>query len=392
VQTPTITSDRELEFLSERLGDAELIGLDTEFVSEDTFYPELCLVQIITPDEAAVVDPQKVDVRPLWHALAQARGVVIIHAAREELNFVLRSVGAMPARVFDVQIAAGFASNEYPAAYSSVVGKFLGQQPMKGEQRTDWRRRPLTESQITYALEDVRYLLPLFAKLSELLERRGRTAWFDEETAAWRNEILTAQDRKDWRRVSGIGTLTWRSLGIVRELWHWRQEEARRLNQPPKRLLRDDLLVEIARRKTDQVDQILAIRGMQRKDLTRKARELAACVQRGLTTPLEPLARSAPREPPSQLNLLGQFLTPALTTICRRADVAASMVGTASDVRELIAYRFGFGAPSDETPLLLRGWRALLVGNLLDDLLSGNKSIRIRNARHEDPLAFDDVS
>jgi ribonuclease D len=98
-------------------------------------------VQLITPHEAAVVDPQKVDVRPLWHAVSQARGVVVWHAGREEMNFLLRSVGKMPERVFDVQIAAGFASNEYPAAYSSVVGKFLGQQPLKGEQRTDWRRR-----------------------------------------------------------------------------------------------------------------------------------------------------------------------------------------------------------------------------------------------------------
>jgi ribonuclease D len=107
---------------------------------------------------------------------------------------------------------------------------------------------------------------------------------------------------------------------------------------------------------------------------------------------LERSERSAQRDPPSQLGLLGQFLTPALTSICRRAEVAASMVGTASDVRDLVAYRFGFdGARTDETPALLQGWRAELVGNLLDDLLSGKKSIRIANPRHEDPLAFDAV-
>jgi ribonuclease D len=232
--------------------------------------------------------------------------------------------------VFDVQIAAGFASNEYPAAYASVVGKFLGQQPMKGEQRTDWRRRPLTEAQITYALEDVRYLLPLYDKLTQLLDRTGRRGWFDEEIDSWCDEVASAQDRKDWRRVSGIGSLNWRSLAIVRELWHWRQDEAKRLNQPPKRLLRDDLLVEIAKRRIDNPDQILAIRGMQRNDLKRKVGDLVACVQRGEATPLEPTGRSSQREPPSQLNLLGQFLTPALTTICRRAEVAASMVGTAT--------------------------------------------------------------
>ena len=206
---------------------------------------------------------------------------------------------------------------------------------------------------------------------------------------AWRTEILSAQDRKDWRRVSGIGSLNWRSLAVVRELWHWRQEEARRVNQPPKRLLRDDLLVEIAKRRTDKPDQILAIRGMQRNDLKRKVHELVACVQRGEANPLEPTGRSAQRDPPPQLNLLGQFLTPALTTICRRAEVAASMVGTASDVRDLIAHHFGFSGAGQETPLLLRGWRAELVGNLLDELLTGRRSIRIRNAKSDDPLAFD---
>jgi ribonuclease D len=351
----------------------------------------LCLIQLITPDEAAVVDPQKVDVRPLWHAVSQARGVVIWHAGREELNFLLRSVGAMPQRLFDVQIAAGFASNEYPAAYATVVGKFLGRQPMKGEQRTDWRRRPLSEGQINYALEDVRYLIPLYERLTGLLGERGRRSWFDEEMQAWCDDVAAAQDRKDWRRVSGIGSLNWKSLAIVRELWNWRQDEARRLNQPPKRLLRDDLLVEIAKHKSDNADKILAIRGMQRNDLKRKARELVECVQRGLAAPLEPSPRGGTREPPSQLNLLGQFLTPALTTICRRAEVAASMVGTATDVRDLIAYRYDFGG-ADETPLLLRGWRAELVGNLLDELLAGKRSIRIRNPQHEDPLAFDDVS
>jgi ribonuclease D len=391
VNAPTIIAEPDLEALCERLSAAEAIGLDTEFVSEDTFHPELCLVQLITPAESAVVDPHKVDVRPLWHALSQARGVVVCHAGREEMNFLLRSVSRMPPRVFDVQIASGFVSNEYPAAYSSVVGRFLGQQPLKGEQRTDWRRRPLSEAQVLYALEDVRFLLPLHAKLAELLDRRDRRRWFDEETVAWREEIASAQDRKDWRRVSGIGSLNWRSLSIVRELWHWRQEEARRLNQPPKRLLRDDLLVEIAKRRVSNPEQILAIRGMQRNDLKRKVRDLAACVERGLATPLEPVGRGAQREPPQQLNLLGQFLTPALTTICRRAEVAASLVGTATDVRDLIAHRFDFGGGGDETPLLLRGWRAELVGNLLDDLLAGNKSIRIRNPDHEDPLAFDDV-
>ena len=388
----TITRPTDLESLCQRLRDVPLIGVDTEFVSEDTFYPELCLIQIATADEMAVIDPQEVDVGILWHALVDGDHVTVMHAAREELNFILRAVGKLPADLFDVQIAAGFCSNEYPAAYNSVVNRFLGHKPLKGEQRTDWRKRPLTKAQIKYALEDVRYLLPLYEKQQELLAEKGRLDWARDEIEVWSGEVVAAQDRKDWRRVSGIGRLNQKGLAIVRELWHWRYEQAKRLNQPQKRILRDDLMVEIANRKTDRRDQILAIRGLQRGLLKRKVDELIACVRRGLDSPEARRPRSSRGETPTQLNLLGQFLTPALTTICRQAGVAASLVGTASDVRDFIAYRLGFpGVDEDVLPALAEGWRAELVGNLIDDLLAGKKSIRIVNARDPDPLGFDGV-
>jgi ribonuclease D len=151
--------------------------------------------------------------------------------------------------------------------------------------------------------------------------------------------------------------------------------------------------VEIAKRITDRPDQILAIRGLQRNDLKRNAEELAACVRRGLDAPRERRDAIERGELPSQLNILGQFLTPALTAICRRAEVAASLVGTASDVRELIAHRMGFDyGESASQPALKESWRGELVGNLLDDLLTGRKSIRIANANQKHPLAFDDVT
>lgn len=377
----------------DRLGATDELGIDTEFVSEDTFYPELCLIQISTREEMKVVDPQQVDVAPFWRFLAEGERTVVLHAGREELNFILRSAGAAPPRLFDVQLAAAFCSNEYPSAYHAVVNRVLGEKPLKGEQRTDWRRRPLSESQIQYALEDVRHLLPLYDRLRQLLSERNRLGWLEEELGSWRSAVVAAQDRKDWRRVSGIGKLNGQCLAIVRELWLWRHNHAERINQPPKRVLRDDLLVEIAKRKVDRPDQILAIRGLQRNDLKRKADELAACVRRGLDAPRESRDRLQRRELPSQINILGQFLTPALTAICRRAEVAASLVGAAGDVRALIAHEMGLqDADDDGQPALTQDWRGELVGNLLEDLLHGRKSIRIDDPRRKLPLTFDDVA
>jgi len=372
------------------LRSAGQIGIDTEFVSEDTFYPELCLIQIATREELAVVDPQQVDVQPFWQLLASGDHVTVLHAGREELNFLLRAMNRLPRDLFDIQIAAGFCSNEFPAAYGSVVSKFIGHKPQKGQQRTDWRRRPLSKDQLNYALEDVRYLLPVYDRLRAMLNERDRLDWLDEEMSTWQAQVVAAQDRQDWRRVSGIGKLNHRGLAIARELWQWRYREAQNRNQPQKRILRDDLLVELAKHQVDDPEKISDIRGMSRGLLRHKAAELADCVRRGLQAPAERMPKDPRGRAPSQLNLLGQFLTPALNTICRRATVAASMVGTANDVRELLSYRLGFDK-SGTVPALTQGWRAELVGNLIDELIAGKKSIRIDNPRDEDPLAFDEI-
>jgi ribonuclease D len=394
VSHETITSPAQLADFCDRLARADRIGIDTEFVSEDTFRPELCLVQVATAEDLAVIDPYRVpDLSRFWRTLGEGSHVTIAHAAREELNFALLACGQPLANLFDTQIAAGFCSNEYPASYGSVVNKFLNIRAAKGEQRTDWRRRPLTEHQVDYALEDVRYLLPLYDAIHRRLKRSNRVDWLAEEMNEWISEVRQTRERPRWRRVSGIGSLSPRSLAVVRELWLWRHQQAERRDTPPRRILRDDLIVELAKRKSDNVERIRAIRGMQRTMKRETIDEIAACIRRGLEAPLQEFQRQGQEAMPSQLNVLGQFLSPALSSICRSANVATSLVGTATDVRDLIAYRLGFvNSDADESPpLLARGWRAELVGHLIEELLAGKKSIRIIDPLSEHPLGFDVV-
>ncbi len=372
---------------------ADRIGFDTEFVSEDTFRPELCLVQVIVGDHMAVIDPQKVsDLTPFWEALGDGDHITIAHAAREEINFSLSAIGRPPANIFDTQLAAAFCSTEYPAAYSSVVTRFLNVRLAKGEQRTDWRRRPLTEEQINYALEDVRHLFALHDQITGLINQFGRAAWLAEETTAFVEEVIAARTRERWRKVSGSGNLGPRNLAIVRELWRWRQEEAERRDLPPKRILRDDLIVELAKRKTADPDKIRAVRGMQYGSLKKSVPAIASRVQQGLDAPVDDLVSKRHKSPPPQLNLLGQVLGPAINSVCRNESMAASLTGTATDVRDMIAYRLGFAGKDAQEPTLAGGWRAELIGNLIDDLLSGRKSIRIADPKKEHPLAIDDVA
>jgi ribonuclease D len=219
-----------------------------------------------------------------------------------------------------------------------------------------------------------------------------RLEWLAEEMDRWLQNLRDARDRPRWRRVSGLGNLSPRSLAIVRELWHWRRAEAERRDIPPRRVLRDDLIVELAKRKSDNPDRIRAVRGMHQSVKRGTLEAIAECVRRGLAAPLGDIEKRPQEAMPSQLNLLGQFLAPALSSICRSANVATSLAGTATDVRDLIAYRMGFReTDEDSPPLLATGWRAELVGHLIEDLLAGKKSIRIEDPLSEHPLAFDPV-
>ena len=387
-----VTTDKQLRQLCHELAAAPSIAFDTEFVSEHTYRPELCLIQVAAGERMVVIDPQSMsDITPFWELLAAPGHDTIVHAGREELLFCLASVGAPPTRLFDVQIAAGLVGNEYPAGYGSLLFKLLGTRLDKGETRTDWRRRPLSASQISYALDDVRYLDALSGKLRGRLEQLGRTAWLEGEMQAWKDDVAATRGDERWWKVSGTSGLSRRNLAVVREIWRWRESEAEKRDCPTRRVLRDDLIIELAKRKSADVKQIRAVRGMERRDLDRALPQLAAAIKRGLELPEDQLPAPQQREVPAQLNVLGQFLSTALAGICRAAELAPSIVGTASDVRELVAFRLGLTNGDEGPPLLGRGWRAEIVGRMIDDLLAGRVAVRIGDPLAAEPLVFEPV-
>ncbi|NLY00436.1 MAG: ribonuclease D [Rhodopirellula sp.] len=388
MQHTNVTTDQELRDFCRELSGARLIALDTEFVAEQTYRPVLCLIQVATEDRLALIDPIGVgDLTPFWDALAAPGHETIVHAGRNELEFCLRANGRRPAELLDVQIAAGLTGIEYPAGYGTLVYKVLGASPKNAETRTDWRCRPLSDRQIQYALDDVRYLPSIRDRLRARLEELGRTAWLAEEMSAWQDEVENSLSHDRWRRVSGNSGLDRRSLAIVRELWRWRDSEAQRRDCPPRRVLRDDLIIELARRQSSDIKRIQAVRGMERGDLKRQLPNLAASIERGLKLAEKEWPAMARRENTPRLSVLGQFLFSALGSICRQRELAPGLVGTPTDVRELIAYRTEQGGK--EPPLLARGWRAEIVGQVFDDLLTGKLSIRIADPVSECPLVFE---
>jgi ribonuclease D len=389
VQYRNITNDEELQQYCRELADHPTAAFDTEFVSEHTFRPVLCLIQVAAEGELAVIDPLSIDdLTPFWNTLAAEGRTTIVHSGRSEAEFSVHSIGCPPAGLFDVQIAAGLIGVEYPAGYGNLLSKVLGLRVKKHETRTDWQRRPLSKKQIEYALLDALHLEPLHETLKKRLAELGRLEWMEEEMTTWKADLEKALSHERWRRVSGNSGLDARALAILRELYQWREREAHRRNQPARRVLRDDLLIELAKRGTADPKQIQAVRGMERGDLMRRLDALSACITKALELPEEDCPQKIALDQMPQLSVLGQFLFAALGSLCRESQLAPALVGTPSDIRELIAQRT-HQVKSKKTSRLAKGWRAHFVGELFEELLEGKIAVRVTAPAEESPLSFE---
>jgi ribonuclease D len=382
----TVSTPAELHELCSRLRTAETIAYDTEFISEGRYEPELCLVQIAADGILALVDPFSIpDLTPLWKLFCDGKREMIVHACRSEMEFCHRSIGKLPPKLFDVQVAAGFVGNDYPLGFASLLHKFLHVTLRKTESRTAWNQRPLTPLQIEYALDDVRYLDALRRGILTQLTEQRRCGWYDEEIEHVKKQLQNHFETPHWRSLPKISGLKPRELAILRELWFWRETMARQRNIPSSRMFRDDLLVELSRRRTNDAKRIAALRGMQRQDLARILPDIVLAISKGLDLPEHELPVPLLRTSYPQYTVLSQILYAVLGSICKQNKIAPLLVGSPNDTREWIAAELGT-LPEDAVPRLSRGWRAELIGKLLADLLHGRKTLQLNHTSADEPL------
>jgi len=220
---------------------ADLVGMDTEFIAEDCYRPDLCLLQISTRSDVFIVDPRAIDdLSPIWQLFVDGGRTVVVHAGREEILFAYRSTGQSISTLFDVQLALGLLGGEFPASYGKLLQRILGETVAKGETRTDWRKRPLSSAQLDYAALDVLHLPQLHDALRDELAKLGRLEWLEDELIRRQANLIETQIQEGWHRMSGVQSLYGNQLGIVRELWTWRDQRAAQKNMPARRVLRDD--------------------------------------------------------------------------------------------------------------------------------------------------------
>ncbi|VTR94980.1 ribonuclease d : Ribonuclease D OS=Planctomyces limnophilus (strain ATCC 43296 / DSM 3776 / IFAM 1008 / 290) GN=Plim_0672 PE=4 SV=1: DNA_pol_A_exo1: HRDC [Gemmata massiliana] len=378
-----VTHPAQLAACLAHLADMPLIGFDTEFVGEDAYRPELCLVQVSTAEQLFVIDP--FECGPLdefWQILLDPERTVVVHAGREDVRMCYFQAGSAPPNVFDVQIAAGLVGMTYPIGYAGLVHDLLHQRMQKGETLTDWRKRPLTPAQVRYAYDDVRYLLPAHRKLTERLKRYKRLEWAEEEFAtAVRKAVADDVTVERWRKIKGIGALDRRALAVAREVYGWRDKFAEKLNRPPRFLMRDDLLIEIARRAPTKADELHAVRGLPRG----QEEAILDAIRRAKALPPEECPEPETRDnDTSNVVLLGNLLNVVLADFAGRNRLAANLVSSGADLKAIVRSRAA-GEPLPDVALC-RGWRAKAVLPELLAILSGDTAIRVADPKAAEPL------
>lgn len=394
-----IESQNHFLDLCQQLSDSDWMGFDTEFVSEDCYRPDLCLIQVATQKNLAIIDPLGLkDLQPFWDLLLDPKRKIVVHAGREETLFCYRATGQLIPNLFDIQIASGFIGLEYPASYATLLQRLIGYKLDKGETRTDWRARPLSGSQLQYAAEDVAHLDELHRKLTHQLSEAGRLEWLTDEINQWLHKLVHQENQEQWHRLSGASSLSPRSNAILRELWVWRHRLAAQRNIPPRRLVRDDLLVELARRASSDPKRIANLRGMHHPGMKQYVEPIARCIERGIEAPEIRLSKPHRGRRDDVSGLVAQLLQVALASLCRNKKIAPQLVATNEDLREWADYRLSEKRSSqaknkaaavpflDNLPRLLTGWRGEIFGTELDGLLHGNIGVFVRSLHSENPL------
>ena len=382
-----VDSVEEFDRLLQKLTAQPVIGLDTEFISEGRYEPDLCLVQLSTPEEIFIVDPIALpDLQPMWKLLAAPGCEIVTVAARQEIKFCAKGAGVAPSCVLDLQVAAGLLGFGYPLSHTNLCLRVLNAKVNGGESFTDWRKRPLRPMQLEYAADDVRYLLPMREKLLAKAAKLDRTSWVRGEC----DHMVKTVTREDERwRISGSARLSRRQLAVLREIWRWRDRQAHGLNVPAARVLGDSMVIEVARRSPATVDDLFSIRGLDSRLLRRSEQEVIDAVARAKALPETELPGNMRRDDPPQVAVLTKLLSVAVSNIATEADVDAALLATTSDLQEIVRW---FLDPQNPRPDAMEGWRGQILEESLIGFLEGKRVVRVGNIHRPNPLIFEPSS
>ncbi|HTH97451.1 MAG TPA: ribonuclease D [Stellaceae bacterium] len=375
-----ITTTAGLAEFCARQAHAEFVTVDTEFLREKTYWPELCLVQVAGPDEAAVIDALApgIELEPLFALLRDPNILKVFHAGRQDIEIFVNLAGSVPKPIFDTQVAAMVCGFGDSVSYETLATKLAKASIDKSSRFTDWSHRPLTERQLQYALADVTHLRIVYQALKSQIERSGRESWLAEETAILIDpKTYLVAPEEAWKRLKTRGGNR-RFYAILRSMAAWREAAAQSRDIPRSRILRDEALLEIAAHAPRDIDGLARIRGLGRSVAEGKlGGDMLAAIEKALATPESEMMPPPERqETPPGLGPLCDLLRVLLKLRCEDNDVAQKLVANASDL-EKIAADDRANVPA------LHGWRFEVFGRDALALKHGRLALTARGKRIE---------
>ncbi len=371
-----IDSPKALTELCHTLRNSSWLALDTEFIREKSYYPRLCLLQVANEELVACIDPLALpDLAELFSVIYDSGITKVFHAGRQDLEIFYYLHGELPQPLFDTQIAAALLGYGDQIGYGALVKVMLDVELPKAHSRTDWALRPLEQEQIRYAADDVRYLRQLYGVQRQQLEELGRLEWLADDFAFLADpRTYENPPQQAWSRVKGFHHLKGQQLAVLQALAGWREERARKIDKPRKWLLRDDVLLELARRQPKNHQALAKIRGLDTGFVRTYGAEMLALIRSAQSLPEGQWPRPAKKV---RLSAEQEGIVDVMMAMVRLVAIdnqisPASLV-TRKELERLVA-------GEQDTPVM-KGWRGELCGGLLRDFLDGRIALRMDEGR-----------
>ena len=371
-----INDAASLNTLCETLKNYQDLAIDTEFIREKTYYPNLCLIQIATDDIHACIDPLAIqDLSPLENILQDTAITKIFHSGKQDIEIFYQRFNTIPAPVFDTQIAASLLGQGDQVGYSKLVKQLLGVDLDKSHSYTDWSQRPLTEKQIDYAINDVIYLLKVYYLQKTQLEELNRLDWLDLDQAA----LLDARQYQPspescWKKIKGVRKLKKTKWPTLKQLTAWRERYAMTANRPRRHIIHDDVLLNLARLQPLTLQELEQVRGIQSGLVNKHGQALLECIHTGRQQTLDDTDMVTPRPLNEEQEATADALSAILKQCAIRAKISPQSIATHSDIVQMIQ--------GTANAKLMTGWRYQYAGQHMEKFLSGQALLTLNDQKH----------
>lgn len=367
-----IDTAEALDTLCAQLRRHHWLTLDTEFLREKTYRPRLCLLQVANPELVACIDPLALpSLEPLLEVLYDGSITKVLHAAHQDLEIFYEMRGTLPSPIFDTQIAATLLGQGEQVGYGNLVKEVLGIELEKGHARADWCQRPLDGAQLAYAADDVRYLREVYQRQLARLQELGREEWLAGDFAEMTDPARYSNPPQlAWQRLKGANRLRGVQLAVLQQLAAWREEQAEQANLPRRWLMKDEILLDLARHMPQENGAMQRIRGLEEGTVKRHGQAILAAITAGREVPKGewPVITQGPRLPAEQEPLVDVMMA-LLRERCREQELSPSAVAGRREMERLIM--------GERDLALLHGWRATVAGEALLALLQGELSLTV---------------